>query len=193
MIGSAKQEVDKFGANVIRLARINLGASKSIDGKKRVTNTTGDLSKSLSYRVIQNRSVGGQFASGFDIEFLSSVDYASFIEQGVKGSESTKPSASKSPFKFKGKNIKAGVLANWIKKKPIRLRDASGKFKKVKDLKQARKQLEFLLGRAIATKGISARNFISESVETTVRTQGGDLSLSMAIDFVQDRLKTKSK
>jgi len=190
MIGSAKQEIDKFGANVIRLARINLGSSKKIDGKNRVTNFTGNLSKSLNYKVVQNRTAGGQFQSGFDIEFLSKYDYASFIEQGVRGSKASPINTAKSPFQFKGDNIKAGVLSNWIAKKPIRIRDVAGKFKKVKDLKKARKQMEFLIGRSIAQKGISARNYLSESVEATIKSNGGDVSLAVAQDFIKEKLKT---
>ena len=44
MIGSTKQQLDKFGARVVKLARINLGARQKIDGKMRVTNNTGAVS-----------------------------------------------------------------------------------------------------------------------------------------------------
>ena len=95
---SVKSSIDKLGANIVRLARINLGATKTVDGKKRVTNSTGDLSASLNYEVRQKRNDKGHFMSGFDLLVTSTEDYASFIEQGVKGSESTKPSAKNSPF-----------------------------------------------------------------------------------------------
>ena len=120
MIPTTKQELQKFGARVVKLARINLGAAKMIDGKKRVTDNTGALRNSLGFRLRQKRTSGGKFASGFDIEFTSSVDYAPFMEQGVQGSESTRPSARKSPFKFKSKNLPKGVMAGWIESKPTR-------------------------------------------------------------------------
>ena len=123
MIGSTKQEMNNLGARVLKLARINLGARQKIDGKMRVTNNTGALSKSLGFRVKQKRSSSGQFASGFDLQFISSMPYASFMEQGVKGSESTKPSAKNSPFKFKSKNLPKGVVSGWMESKPVRLRD----------------------------------------------------------------------
>ena len=56
---SVKNTIDSLGANIVRLAQINLGASKSVDGKKRVTNSTGDLSASLGYRVLQKRNDKG--------------------------------------------------------------------------------------------------------------------------------------
>jgi len=188
MIGSTKQEVDKFGARVIKLARINLGASRTIDGKKRVTNNTGALSKSLSYRIKQKRSNKGQFMSGFDVEFISPLPYAHFIEQGVKGSESTPKGTSKSPFKFKGRNIKEGVVESWMKSKPIRIRDlGSGKFSK--NTATARKQVAFLIGRKIATHGITARNYMTDAVEKTIHTNGDNVGIAMAKDFIIKQFK----
>ena len=73
MIPTTKQELQKFGTRVVKLARINLGASKMIDGKKRVTNNSGALSSSLGFQLKQKRSSGGKFATGFDLEFTSSV------------------------------------------------------------------------------------------------------------------------
>ncbi len=188
MIPTTKQELQKFGSRVVKLARINLGASKMIDGKKRVTNNTGALSSSLGYRIKQKRSSGGQFASGFDVEFTSSVDYAPFMEQGVKGSESTKPSAKNSPFSFKSKNLPQGVMMGWIQSKPIRLRDlGTGQFSK--NTESAKKQLAFLLGRSIATKGLSARNYFKDAIDRVVTENGGDVGVAMANGFIQKIIK----
>ena len=146
MIGSTKQQMNKLGARVVKLARINIGASQTIDGKKRVTDNTGALRSSLGYRIKQNRTSTGQFSSGFKLELTSSVDYASFIEQGVQGSESTKPSARKSPFRFKSRNLPQGVMAGWIESKPIRLREmGTGKFAKNTDVLQKDNLLLFLV------------------------------------------------
>lgn len=189
MIGSTKQELDKFGARVVKLARINLGAKQKIDGKMRVTNNTGELSKSLAYRIKQKREKTGQFSSGFDVEFVSDLLYAPFIEQGVKGSESTKPSAMKSPFKFKSKNLPTGVMAGWIQSKPIRLRDlGTGQFSKNTD--QAKKQLAFVLGRSVATKGLSARNYFKDAVEQALPEDGGDIAVSIALNYIKKNLKS---
>jgi len=188
MIGSTKQQMDLFGARVVKLARINLGASKMIDGKKRVTNSTGDLSKSLSYRVKQKRTASGQFSSGFDVEFLSSEIYAPFIEQGVKGSESVKQSAKNSPFQFKGRNIPQLAMMKWIEKKPIKLRDmGTGQFSK--NTKTAKKTLAFLLGRSIATKGIAARHYYKDAIEMAIPKDGTDVALAMANDYIKQIIK----
>ena len=188
MIPTTKQELQKFGARVVKLARINLGAARMIDGKKRVTDNTGALRNSLGFRLRQKRTSGGKFASGFDIEFTSSVDYAPFMEQGVQGSESTRPSARKSPFKFKSKNLPKGVMAGWIESKPIRLRDlGTGQF--TKNTESAKKQLAFVLGRTIATKGLSARHYFKDAVEMAIPQNGGEVAVAMANDFIKQILK----
>ena len=188
MIPTTKQELQKFGARVVKLARINLGAAKMIDGKKRVTDNTGALRNSLGFKLRQKRTSGGKFASGFDIEFTSSVDYAPFMEQGVQGSESTRPSARNSPFRFKSKNLPKGVMAGWIESKPIRLRDlGTGQFKK--NTESAKKQLAFLLGRTIATKGLSARHYFKDAIEMAIPQNGGEVAVAMANDFIKQLVK----
>ena len=178
MIGTTKQQTEKLGAKIVKLAMINLGASQTIDGKKRVTDSTGALRKSLGYRVKQNRTSSGEFSSGFKLELTSSVDYAPFVEQGVKGSESTKVSAKNSPFKFKSKNLPKGVMSSWINNKPIRLRDqGTGKFSK--NTATAKKQLAFVLGKAVATKGVSAVKYYADAVEQAVPKDGGEVAVDV--------------
>ena len=140
MIGSSKQQLDKFGARVVKLARINLGARQKIDGKMRVTNNTGELSLN-------------------------------------------------SPFKFKSKNLPKGVMAGWIKSKPIRLREmGTGKFSKNTD--QAKKQLAFVLGRSVATKGMSARHYFKDAVEQALPNDGGDIAVSIALNYIKKNLRS---
>lgn len=184
--------MDKFGARVVKLARINLGASKMIDGKKRVTDNSGALRNSLGYSIKQKRTQTGQFSSGFDVEFTSSVNYAPFMEQGVQGSESTKPSAKKSPFRFKSRNLPQGVMAGWIESKPIRLREmGTGRFSKNTDT--AKKQLAFVLGRTVATKGLSARHYFKDAVEQAIPQDGGDIAVSMALEYINKSIKNLFK
>ena len=69
-----------------------------------------------------------------------------------------------SPFKFKSKNLPKGVVSGWMDSKPIRLRNlGTGSF--VKNTEQAKKQASFLIGKAIATKGLSARNYFKDAID----------------------------
>jgi len=186
---SVKSSINKLGANIVRLSRIELGASKTIDGKKRVTDSTGALSDSLGYEVKQKRNDKGHFMSGFDLLITSTEDYASFIEQGVKGSESVKPSAANSPFQFKSKNLPRGVMARWIKDKPIRPQKKGGGF--VKKTKSTMNSLAFLLGRAVATKGIAARHYVRDATEKAIRGSASDIAKEIYIDYIRKTLNTK--
>lgn len=187
---SSKKIFEKFGANVVRLARINLGAKKSVDGKKRVTNNSGDLSKSLDFNVIQKRDKSGRFATGYDVEITSDLIYAPFIEEGVQGSVSTPKGAEKSPFKFKGKNIPTDVVLDWIKTKPVRLRDtASGSFKKATP--KGLEGLAFVIGRKIATEGITPRHYVKDAFDMAIANHGSDLSVAMAEEMIFEIFKQK--
>lgn len=205
MLGTTKQQMDKFGARVVKLARINLGASKMIDGKKRVTDNTGALRNSLGYRIKQKRTQTGQFSSGFDVEFTSSEYYAPFIEQGVQGSGlfsdsqvkanpkiKVKQSAKNSPFRFKSRNIPQDAMMSWIQSKPIRLRQmGTGKYKP--SPKEAKEQLAFYLGRKIATTGISPRHYFKDAVEQAIPQDGGDIAVSMALEYINKSIKNLFK
>lgn len=89
----------KFGDNVIHRAKFYL--------KRRKINTKkGTLSDSLGFKV-------KVYPSGaLEMDF-SAVDYMPFVEEGREPGKMPPPKA----------------IAKWIKIKPIRLRDATGKFK----------------------------------------------------------------
>lgn len=188
MIGTTKQQIDKLGSRIVQLAQINLGARQNIEGKQRITDSTGALRNSLGFRVKQNRTAKGEFSSGFKLEFTSSVDYASFIEQGVRGSQASPVGTKDSPFKFKGRNVAEGVMMKWIESKPIKLRDmGTGKFSK--NTKTAKKQLAFLLGRKVATQGIAPRHYFKDAGEQAVSKDGGEVAVAMALDWINESLK----
>ena len=65
-----------------------------------------------------------------------------------------------SPFKFKKNNLKQGVIAKWIKNKPLKLRGSDGKFmeKTQKNIKSA----AFVIGRAIVKRGLERTQFFSK-------------------------------
>ena len=68
--------------------------------------------------------------------------------------------AKGSPFKFKKNNLKRGVIAKWIKNKPLKLRGTDGKFKAKtqKNINSA----AFVIGRAIVKRGLERTQFFSK-------------------------------
>jgi len=156
-LNNTAKALDLYAKEVIKRAKRNLKISKKIDNKNRVTENTGSLGKSLAYKLTRGQST-------INLKFVSSVKYAEFIEQGVKGSKSSKK-APKSPFKFKGKNVAEGVIEKWIRSPKIKLRNKDGQFIKKSDSNI--KSSAYLIGRSIATKGISPREFMKDAIRET--------------------------
>ena len=163
-----------YAKEVIRRAKRNLKIKTKVEGKNRITDNTGDLAKSLSYKLVKSNT-------GLNIKFFSTKKYAEFIEQGVKGSTSSYGSASKSPFKFKSQNLASGVVEEWINTKPIKLRDLkTNQF--ISPTEQAKKQASFLIGRSIANKGIAPRHYFKNAIEETKKRFVINLGLGMVKD-----------
>ena len=92
-----------FADKVIKQSIKNLASQDHID--------TGKLANKLDYRL-------RVFDSGaLDLQFLM-PEYGEFQDKGVKGSVSGRK-AYKSPYRFKGSNIKEGVVEDWLKRKGI--------------------------------------------------------------------------
>tara|TARA_R110000823_G_scaffold315684_1_gene449703 strand:+ start:14321 stop:14896 length:576 start_codon:yes stop_codon:yes gene_type:complete len=153
---------DLYGREVIKRARRNLKIKRKVDGKYRITDNTGKLGKSLAYKITR----GGK---GIQLKFISSLDYANFIEKGVKGKDSTYPSVKKyrpkdkKQAKFTKKNLAKGVVEKWIRSPKIKLRDKDGKFIKKSDANI--KNASYMIGKSIAEKGIGARSYMKDAIE----------------------------
>jgi len=98
----------KYADYVIRESRNNL-----VKGKN---NASQRLSESLSY-TISDTSVK------FEGEY-----YGQFVDQGVKGAESTYPQSANSPFKYTNKMPPSKVFDKWTVRKGIAPRDEKGRF-----------------------------------------------------------------
>lgn len=141
MFANTEKVLNLFAKKVINQSIQNLAKGGHID--------SGGLADSLDYNLKVHPS------GALELDFLM-ADHGKFVDKGVKGSKGGKRKAVKSPYKFKGKNIKEGVVEGWIKRKGIQGRDAKGRFMK-------RKTLAFLIGRSIALYGLPATRFFSNA------------------------------
>jgi len=153
------QAMQNLGADVITEARSNLKKEK----KETRSNT---LYKDMNYVVTADKN-------NVELEwrFGGASDYWDFVNEGVKGSGGFKGSGKMrgqgSPFSFKKKNIKRGVVLGWIKNKPLKLRDKkTGKFKEKN--KANLKTAAFLIGRAIAQRGLTRTLFFDKAYNKEV-------------------------
>jgi hypothetical protein len=154
----------QFAERVIKAARLNLGATRTItynDGKKKRRRqvSSGKLKDSLDYllETKQNRNTKGQFQSGsnFNLSFLME-DYGKFIDEGVSGTKYKVPNGSR--FGFDTKMPPKGSIRTWMAQKKVKARD----LKTNSFVKQTEANLDraaFLISRSIKQRGIPKSEF----------------------------------
>lgn len=173
------QIFQKYGKQVVRYAKANLAQRK----KK------GVLYNSLNYEVSFDK---GEVGVGIYVNSPAD-EYWAYVESGVEGSSKKQKNVGKNreifdlpAFKFKGQNIKEGVIEKWIKRKGIRGRvnknwksagNRGGQY-------ISNKSLSFLIGRAIATRGIKWTGFLSQPILTQNQNITNDLLEAFGEDII---------
>ena len=145
------QAMQNLGGKVVK-------EGKAILKKKKKTTSQNTLYNDFDYEV-----KGSDNSVTLTFDFGKASDYWDFVDEGVKGSGGFKGSGKMrgqgSPFRFRKKNIARGVVEKWIANKPLRLRGKGGKF--IEKTKANIKSAAFLIGRAIAQRGLERTQFFS--------------------------------
>lgn len=187
MAGRVKGARDKvladFADNVVRLAQINVGKtytaknSKGKSYKKRIDNS-GNLRKSITSE-LKTTTKDGRFSKGFII--FKMLEYGFNVDKGRRA----------------GKGVPPQVLIDWIKKKPLRIRDLkTGRFKTFKNAEQkatAIKGLAYVINRKIKKYGIPATNFFTDAYESQEEKLFSQLQEAIAqdnIDYISSQIDT---
>lgn len=140
-----------FAQSVVERAQRNLGATRTVKGKKRRSVATGNLKNSLSF----------VRSSTKNIEFInftatgSAREYANVVEYGRR------KGAKQPPTK---------AIIQWIKQKPIRLQKPGGGFIPMSEANI--KRAAFLMARAIAKNGIPETRFYRDAIEAELEARG---------------------
>ena len=137
-----KKALENYAEFVINKSRQNLAKG----GRFGTHDKSGVLSKSLEYIIKDNK-----------VSFLSEK-YGEFLDKGVKGSKSTYPESSASPFRYRDKMPPPSAFDKWSIKSGIAPRDSKGKFIK-------RKSLNYIIANSIFRKGIRASLFFTKPFE----------------------------
>jgi len=165
-----KQAMEKYARYVVQQARSNLSKGRN--------NASKQLYNSLSYEVKQNRTSGGQFASGYNAEFFME-DYGIYQDQGVHGAKSSYVENRNSPFRYKTKQPPTRAFDKWIKTKGIKGRDKkTGRF--ISD-----QSLKFLIARSIKNKGIRASMFFTKPFEAGIKKYENDIAIGYGDDILR--------
>jgi hypothetical protein len=158
MLDRTKEALDDFKKYVIQQARTNLTKGKKNVDKKLYNSLQGFLDES---------------PAGFRLYF-EMEDYGMFQDKGVSG----KKKKYDTPFSYKNKKPPIGPLAEWAKKRNIRLRDEQGRFKKGNY-----NTIGFLISRSIFEKGIKPSLFFTKPFERAIKRLPEDLANAFGDDI----------
>lgn len=157
----------RFAEDVNNAAKRELGSRKI--GKNRSYGVASrSLQKSLTYSL-----------KGGRVSFGSPLPYAAFIHWGVNGTRKNR----NAPYSFRSKQPPMEPIMQWMKAKPVRLRDASGKF--VKQTESRLKSAAFLIARSIKRKGIEGLRYYTVALESIVPQYREELGQALAQDLLR--------
>ena len=165
MLKNLQTELQSFGKYVVQQSRSNLTKQKH--------NVSKDLYNSIHYKLEENNG-------NFDLAFIMD-EYGTFLDKGVKGANPSlvkggKQKGGNSPYSFKNKRPPMQPIADWAKKRNIRLRDKEGKFKKGNY-----RTIGFILQRSIFAQGIKPSMFFTKPFVAAFKRLPDDLLEAYAI------------
>lgn len=137
--------INQFGADVVEKAMQNLGAYRTVKGKKRRAVASDNLRKSLAYYYNARRGKLEFFAKG------SASQYADIVEKGRR------PNSKQPPVE---------AIIQWMKIKPIKVRSLDGKI--VKQTPERIKSTAFNIARAIGRRGIPPLFYWRDAVDEMI-------------------------
>ena len=144
MLTNTKESLEKFRKFVAQQSRSRLSKAKKNDSKGLYKKLDGVLKVSPN-----------SFKLSWDL------GYGNFQDKGVSGTEKKYDT----PYSYKSKMPPIKPLADWAKRKGIKLRDEKGKFKK-----GGYKTLGFLIARSIQRKGIKPSLFFTKPFKQAFRS-----------------------
>ena len=149
MLESSYKLLDTYKKYVIQQAKANLSKGKNNVSKTLYNSIKGEIVTEENYAIV-----------AFRME-----QYGQFMDEGVKGAmpsivKNGKQKAPNSRFMFTNKRPPAGPIAEWAKKRGIRLRDEKGQFKK-----GSYKTLGFIIANRIYAQGIKPTLFFTKPYE----------------------------
>jgi len=168
MLTNTKESLEKFKRFVAQQSRSRLSKAKKNDSKGLYKKLGGVLKVS---------------PNSFNLSW--DLGYGTFQDKGVSGTEKKYDT----PYSYKSKMPPISPLADWAKRKGIRLRDDKGKFQKGNY-----KTIGFLIARSIQKKGLKPSLFFTKPFEQGFKKLPDELLEAYGLDieeFLQFTLNKK--
>lgn len=155
---NVQKELTRFGKYVVQQSRSNLS--------KKDKNVSSKLYNSIGYDAKAN-------PNSFEFSF-SMEDYGKFQDKGVSGKEKKYDT----PYAYTNKRPPSQPLAEWAKKRNIRLRDDKGRFSKGNY-----KTIGIILANSIYKKGIKPSLFFTRPFNLAFEKLPEDLVQAYSLDL----------
>ena len=157
--GPIKDLIEEFGKEVVEVAQRNLGAFRTVKGKKRRSVASGALKDSLSFiNKTRNRNPIVQFTTNS----AETKKYADIVEYGRRKGARQPP---------------VEPILKWIDQKGIRPRNKQGGFIKVTEANK--KAMAFAIARSIGKNGTPETRYYRDAIETVLERRGPDFLLAL--------------
>jgi hypothetical protein len=156
----------EFAEETRDAARRELG-SRTIGKNRTYGVATRALQKSLTFSV-----------KGGSVTFGSPLPYAGFMHWGVNGTQKNHGS----PYSYRSKQPPLEPIMQWMRVKPVRLRDKDGRF--VEQTESRMRSAAFLIARSIKKKGIKGVKYWTEAFEAMYPRYAQKLAEAKADDIV---------
>lgn len=153
---NTQRVLEEFGRLGVERSQFELKITRKIRGRSVNRVSTGNLRDSIYYQVLQDKR---DFSVKFDVQGTARR-YASFIHDGVNGTQLSVGSS----YSFKSRFVNISAIEQWIRKRPVRLRDPkTGGFieRNDKNIERA----AYVIARSIAKKGIVGVPFLDAGSE----------------------------
>lgn len=155
----AKDEVtidilENFGEAVVKRAMSNLRVNRSIRGKQRNRVATGNLMRSLTYKLkVRNN----KYTMDFTTNSTDTKQYADIIEYGRKPNSKAPPSQA---------------IYDWINDRKLKLRNKNGQF--IKTTESRLRSAAWNIAQSIGKRGIVGIKYFNEAITEEIDSRGDD-------------------
>lgn len=166
---------ETFARKVVEASQRELG-TRRIGKNKNYGVATRTLQKSLAFGIVKDaKRVNGIqfFATG------KAQNYAPFIHWGVNGTNQSRGSM----FSFKTKQPPREAVLQWMRVKPVRLRNKDGQF--IKQTERGLNSAAFLIARSIKRKGIEGVRYFVNGFENAIVKHGAPLAQAIGNNAVE--------
>jgi hypothetical protein len=152
-----------FGSAVIERAQRNLGATRTIFGKKRRRVASGTLKESLAFKVSETKSF-------FFVAFYAkgkANQYADVIEFGRRKNATPPPTSA---------------ILQWMKVKNVRPRKPGGAF--AENTETNRRRAAYAIAKSIGKKGIVGIEYFSEAIRDELADRGDEFTDALEKEII---------